>query len=72
MSPFRKVTKSTKTVVEFQKNSFVHQKMLKMFRLMVALVTGHIGKKKATLHHFTVLSITLNAYCSERSSVMFR
>lgn len=27
------------------KNSFVHQKMVKMFKLMVALVTGHIGKK---------------------------
>lgn len=27
------------------KNSFVHQKMVKMFKLRVALVPGHIGKK---------------------------
>lgn len=51
-------------------NRLVHQKVLKISGC--SGFGAFVRKKKATLHLFTVLSITPNAYCSERSSVMFR
>lgn len=51
------------------KNRLVHQKVLK---ISGCSGFGAFVGKKATLHLFTVLSITPNAYCSQCSSVMFR